>query len=671
MKFSKADAAFTAVTLAAIAGLSVLLYLHQRAQGVGSGESIGKVFYKREIAMRKFADRLVWDNVESGTPLYSHDAVMTGNYSDAELVLNNGLRLKLEANTLIELDLGSEGVNLKLEGGGIKTTGGAARATVSTADGKAIQLDNASASIRSMGNKTAVEVNSGSAQVAGKDGKTEVVTGGEILSGEQKLRATLMLTGLLDDTVFLVAGKKGRVNLECSSGADRVELAQSSDMPSPRTVKLVANKANAELPAGDWYVRCRGEKNAVSTIRHFRVLESGSYRVFHPEKITNFATRPEVHFEFRPPRGVNKTRIEVAADAQFNSPVIDQTITGQFAAFTLPKAGSWYYRLSAVADARTVVQLMPQTGSFALQKTDITLAFVHATEPVFSLNQVNEGRAVLHYEGSDSYRFELKQQTGAAVIAAGETTGGAFKLPPNLAAGKYVLSLVGGDAKAAQRFTVRDLLAVELLNPKNDVQLWASAGSAALTVSWRASEDVLYRALLAEDAGMKNIVRKEETNRKELQWSGLKPGTYYLRVLALQDNLPRAESKTVRVTIEDRLAPVAEVYPKDEQKVDVTKTGSLQFRWQPVAGATAYEVRLLQKRGNSLVALDTEVTKKPAFRFSNLRKLNEGELIWEVRALRTDSAGKVMQQSAPVKNSVQVSFGPALPAPEVVPVVQE
>lgn len=671
MKFSKADAAFTAVVLAGIAALSLLLYWHQRAQSAGSGEAIGKVFYKREIAMRKFADRLVWDNVESGTPLYSHDAVMTGNYSDAELVLNNGLRLKLEANTLIELDLGGEGINLKLEGGGIKTAGTAASATISTADGKAIRLDNAAASIRSMGASTAVEVNSGSAQVAGKDGKTEVVSGGEILSGAQKLRATLTLTGLVEDAVLLVAGKKGRVSMECSPGADRVEFAQTSDMQSPRTVKLVDGKATAELSPGDWYARCRGENNAVSTIRHFRVLESGNYRLFRPEKVTKFTNRPEVHFEFQPPRGASRTRIEIASDAQFASTVIDQTISGHSAHFTLPKAGIWYYRLSAVADSRTLVQFAPATGSFTLAQADAVLAFVHATEPVFPLNQVSEGRAMLYYEGSGSFRFTLRQQAGQDTIASGETAGGMFKLPPNLAAGKYELLLTSGSAKAAQRFTVRDRLALELISPKDDVQLWAVAGSAALAISWRSSEDALYQALLADDAGMKNVVRKEETSRKELQWSNLKPGTYYLRVLALKDNLPRAESKTVRIKIEDRLAPVSEVYPKDEQKVDVAQKGALQFRWQPVTGATAYEVRLLQKRGNSLVAIDTEVTKKPAFSFRNWRKLKEGELIWEVRALRTDDSGKIVQRSEPVQSSVQVSFGPNLPAPEVVPVVEE
>ena len=174
MKFSKNDAIFSAAILVGIAALSALLYLHTSARSAGKGEAIGKVFYKREVAMRKFSDRMVWEDVESGTPLYSHDAVMTGSYSDAELVLNTGLKLKLEANTLVELDLEQEGLTLKLSGGGIKTAGAQnSQTTVLTKNGQSINVTEASASIRTQGSQVAVEVKEGKVEVTNKEGKKE------------------------------------------------------------------------------------------------------------------------------------------------------------------------------------------------------------------------------------------------------------------------------------------------------------------------------------------------------------------------------------------------------------------------------------------------------------------------------------------------------------------
>jgi hypothetical protein len=80
---------------------------------------------------------------------------------------------------------------------------------------------------------------------------------------------------------------------------------------------------------------------------------------------------------------------------------------------------------------------------------------------------------------------------------------------------------------------------------------------------------------------------------------------------------------------------------------------------------------VLQKRRGDLVAVETLVTSTPLASIKNLRRLQEGEVIWEVRARKVDEKGKVLQQSEPVRSSVNLSFGPTPPAPEIVPVVEE
>jgi hypothetical protein len=79
----------------------------------------------------------------------------------------------------------------------------------------------------------------------------------------------------------------------------------------------------------------------------------------------------------------------------------------------------------------------------------------------------------------------------------------------------------------------------------------------------------------------------------------------------------------------------------------------------------------LQKRGRELVALETLITSKASANVRELKKLKEGEVIWEVRARQTDKTGKVLQQSEPFRSSINLSFGPTPPPPEIVPVVEE
>ncbi|HNJ64911.1 MAG TPA: FecR domain-containing protein [Turneriella sp.] len=678
MKFSKADAAFTAAMAAGIALLSGALYLHSRTRGAGSGDVIGKVYYKREVAMRKFSDRMVWEDVDNGSPLYSHDAVMTGNYSDAELVLNSGLKLRLEANTLIELDLEGEGLKLKLAGGGIKATGAeGSRTTVTTTDGQAISMNEASASIRTSGEQTAVEVSSGQVAVVNKEGSAQTVAKDEVLAAGQKSRVTLKLTGLVEDAIILAAGSNGRVSVSCSGDAESAEFSKRSDMQSARTVKLAAGKATTQLPAGDWYTRCRGAGNAISAVRHFRILNAGSYQVYRPDGDVKYSDKPELRFEFKAPRGVTKTRLEIAANARLENAVFDQVVSQSIAAVVLPGPGRWYYRLTAAEDAGRIESQLPgSSGSFVMSKSPQaqTLSLISVAEPVFPVAQLEAGKAFINYDGSGSYQYEIVPRTGGAPVASGNTAGGSIKLPPDLKGGNYALRIARESEKVSQPFTVRERMTVQLQSPGDGSVIWIPAGSegASVAVSWKASDEVnLYQLILAEDSDLKRVLRKLNVHQDNFRFTGLKRGSYYLKVLALENGIPRAETKTVRLHVEDRLPPVAEVFPKDDSRVDVTRTAGLQLRWQAVVGANSYEVRLLQKRRGELVPVQTLVTNKPTVVVSDIRKFKEGEVVWEIRAQQADKSGKVLQKSEPVRNSLNVSFGATPPAPEIVPIIEE
>jgi hypothetical protein len=395
-----------------------------------------------------------------------------------------------------------------------------------------------------------------------------------------------------------------------------------------------------------------------------------------------YSDKPELRFEFKAPRGVTKTRLEIGPNARLENAVYDQVLSQSSVNVVLPGEGKWYYRLSAANEHGPVEsQLAPVTGSFVLTQVaqEKPLALVSVTEPVFTVAQLEAGKAFINYEGSGSYKYEILPRQGAgvkggALLASGETAGGSIKLPPELKGGSYALRISRGREKVTQYFTVRDRLTVELRTPTENTVIWIPIGneSASLPVSWKASEDVpLYQIIIAEDAELKRVLRKLNVDQDNFRLTGLKRGSYYLKVLALENGIPRAETKTVRVQVEDRLPPVAEVFPKSEQKVDVTRSAGLQFRWQPVAGANAYEVRVLQKRRGEFVAVETLVTSKTLASIKNLRRLQEGEVIWEVRARKVDEKGKVLQQSEPVRSSVNLSFGPTPPAPEIVPVVEE
>ncbi|AFM12421.1 FecR domain-containing protein [Turneriella parva] len=675
MKFSKADAAFTAAMLGGIAILSGLLYLHNSRRTAGKGESIGKVFFKREVAMRKFSDRMVWEDVENGSPLYSLDAVMTGNYSDAELVLNSGLKLKLEANTLVELDLEQSGLKLRLSGGGIKTAGAQnAQTVVTTTDGQAINVTQADASIRTTGKQTAVEVKEGQVQVVGKDGQTQTVAKDEVLAEGKKARITLQLTGILEDAVILAAGKTGKVMLGCSGNARTAEVSQRSDMSSARQIELENGKATTTLAAGDWYTRCKGEGGSISATRHFRVVEAGNYQI---AQSASYDEKPAIRFEIKPPRGVTSTQIEIADNAQFVNPVYAETTSRSSVVVNVPKDGRYYYRLRPASESgRVDSQLPPATGSVVVQRNEkrAGLGFLSLGAASYSRSQVESGKAVVAFEGAERANYEILQRGSDKVLRSGETQRSSVELPADLAAGKYTLRVKSSSGEKAELpFEVRDKVRVELVEPVNNtvVFLPPQQKTVGLAIKWRGSAEItLYQVLIAEDAAMQKVLKKLNVEDTEFRFTGLTARTYFVKVLALENNLARAESAAHQVVVQDKLPPVAELYPKDDQKVDITRSAGLNLKWQPVTGASSYEVKVFQKRKGGLVLVDSRVTKTTALTVSDLKKLKEGEMVWEVRAQQADRTGKVVQQSEPVRNTVNVSFGATPPAPEIVPTVE-
>jgi hypothetical protein len=291
-----------------------------------------------------------------------------------------------------------------------------------------------------------------------------------------------------------------------------------------------------------------------------------------------------------------------------------------------------------------------------------------------SLTQVEAGKATVGYEGTGKYTVQISRRGEAKPVYSAEVQNGVVAIPKSLAGGKYNLVLNAGNERAELPFEIRDKVKVELKSPANGTVLALTPGekTTSISVSWSGSDDVQnYQLLVATDPGMKNITKKINVEGNEYGLTGLTVGKFYVKILALENNIARAETGVSQVTVEDRLAPVADIYPRADQKVDVSKTAGLNLKWQAVPGANSYEVKIFQKRKDGLALVETRTTKGPAMSVADMRKLHEGDVVLEVSAQQTDKAGKVVQKSEPTRSNVNVSFGPTPPAPEIVPTVDD
>ena len=63
---------------------------------------IATITFKKRVAQRKFADRVVWDRLKQSSPVYNGDTIRTAINSEATLNFQNGASLELQENTLAQ-----------------------------------------------------------------------------------------------------------------------------------------------------------------------------------------------------------------------------------------------------------------------------------------------------------------------------------------------------------------------------------------------------------------------------------------------------------------------------------------------------------------------------------------------------------------------------------------
>jgi len=281
MKLSRRDYTITALLIILIALLIYLIDCHCRSKHANraSTKPVGTVEYKYHDVQRKASDRLAWEPVKPKTELYRYDSVMTKDKSDARIHLNNGLKVEVDPNTMLEIDFIDEQESIALKEGGVKVDSKNAKgATITTSDGTRINLDKAKAQINASSEGVSVDVKEGNVNLA-KDGKSTQLTAGEQIrqskSGEiKKQKSTIRLIAPLDGAILNTSKNGIQFQWELEEKNEACSLNMTSNSKTTRTHAVQGTSISLKLADGSfsWQIKC---KNAVSATHQFRLRPQG------------------------------------------------------------------------------------------------------------------------------------------------------------------------------------------------------------------------------------------------------------------------------------------------------------------------------------------------------------------------------------------------------------
>lgn len=680
MKFSKDEHAIWMICVAVIILFSVLVYRDMTgSRGGGSGEIVGYITFKYNTAQRKYDSEVVWENLpDTGSgvkriPIYNKDAIRTTSLAEATIELTkDGAQIKLDANSMIIIDVSDKSANIDYAYGSIRAasgSGGPSGLTIKTKDNQTIDVRNSDVKIAAAkGKDVSVTVNRGEARIAVGDqsqtvGKDQVaVVGQEIRVRPLNLRLSAPEDGR---RVFIPRAEEAVSFSWSRSGAvGRVELQVARD-PGFRNIAKAAtvggNGSTVRLPAGVYYWRVSAknpDSGAIeaSAVAKLTLVQKEPLQFAVPAdqaRLDYVKEEPLVAFAWNRTEFTKDYVLELARDRSFKSGLQRLESQSNTIAARLPE-GTYYCRVSSRSD-------FPDAQS----TSDIRVIRVVKREklPPPGLLSPEGGRSISRaYVEKQGVLFNWRKHAQVASselqIEGGGTTrtrtiaGSVFSLRESLPLGSYSWRVRGLDEQgqaitdfsANSPFTVVEDQKLRLLSPGNGETIdYMSARFPGVSLSWeRPGFAANYRFRLSRNKDLSAPLQARESESPYANAGALPPGQYYWAVDLLSENKAVIGTSEVGAfQVSDLLSDPQPIFPAGGATVDMTSRNTLPLRWQALRGADAYIVHLYQVTDKGRKQIAQANLKNTEFLLQDLSVLDRGRFVWTLQAVRTSEGRAV------------------------------
>ncbi|MDR3248793.1 MAG: FecR family protein, partial [Treponema sp.] len=216
---------------------------------------VGYITYKHQAVQRRFGDRVLWQRLSRGTPVYGEDLIRTAELSEATIYLDEGPGIELAENTLIQIRIEDGRTTLHLSEGGValnvpENMGDSSFVLV--AGGKQVELSAGTAisAAAGSGGNLNLQVSGGSVKISGPDGVRELDAGEMYSEAPPDTPLAAALGPRPNTRLFVREGETLRVGFSWTTqaypagGRTRLEIAE--DRRFNRIVQTM------DLPGTEW-----------------------------------------------------------------------------------------------------------------------------------------------------------------------------------------------------------------------------------------------------------------------------------------------------------------------------------------------------------------------------------------------------------------------------------
>ncbi len=603
LNFELRDIGFLSLCFGLILLCSIVLYNRLDVRIAGSGQEVGVLIVKKNIALRKQNKQVFWESVENIYPLYSLDTIRTGESSSALIKLKDGTQLDLAENTLIIIDFSS-----KEKGGKVNVGQGSLRArrtelfkpdanrdgaivagAVSSqrdgalvpqlkieTGGQTITVGNADVLLEKKKNQKTVNltVNQGELTVASPSGPAKTLGANQKLridkSGKLDIKELQYVLKKPADGQRLIVNKQKSVvtfswrKVQKKSTPNSV-LQVSKNVDFSRIAfqaSIRGRSITTRLPSDTYYWRITNKARRgidYSSTYNFSMLISTAVRLESPANgqiFSYFKSKPLINFSWEDNQLASAYDIEVSKDRKFKNIIAKKIVQGSAYSFALDE-GSYYWRVgirSVIQDAKKVSKsrivkikkLEPKNIAIHLidgQKGNIWNGLLKNGIPFAWVDDPEFEKMQIEIADSPNFKKILLQE---------ETTSNYYILRKNIKPGKYYWRVLGKIPQIAPSklgsFTITDTFktSFKLLQPDNGTFLYAKGiKEKGLVFAWESPQiSHSFQLQISRSPNFRRIIKEKKVNVYSAKITSLPVGKYYWRVRLIKKDSDLVLSKS-------------------------------------------------------------------------------------------------------------------------------
>ncbi len=685
---------FIGVT-AIVTSLSLFYFDYTRKVDAGNLEKVGTLTFKRLIAQRKYGKQVVWEEIQTNTPVFNNDSIRTAEESDAVIRLNDGTEIKLAENSLIVLSFFKEEFDIQFKKGEVLanrdnvTDPNVKKLNISSADTK-VSLTKGDLSLSGDGNDLNISVAKGNANISAAGVNRELGENQLAILGGDKLdlvELNLKLISPAHHKYYPTGIRSRKIDFSWESVGKNVDLffevSGNRKFNSFVTQKPVKGTKNSlDLATGNYYWRLRGvnrktKKTSYSESRRFSIVTEKPVILIAPRNNATISYKseiPPVNFKWIKSLIASSYNLVVADDPEMKNIIKNINMTGTRLAVPDLGKGVYYWRV----DSKTRFGEEEFTSASKINKMIITQN-VQVEPPVLvfppdnrNINQLVLARKKITFTWRKNPEIRKnifaisRDNEFKSVLFSSESENNFNSFQKELPLGNYFWRVTGyakGDDKPVhsltRRFSITKPDKLRLINPiQNFLAVPVRENSLPnVLFTWnRSGLQGKYNLQISNDAGFSSIYRQEKSESLSLTVTNFDPGRYYWRVEFYdEEDVKLMTSETRIISVMGSLRKPEVIQPGEGNDVDMSSNDTLSLQWKGIADADYYKLGLYREQGGRTYNLVNTTVRDTGFVFRDFKKLEEGKFFWTLQAMdldnnRKNGTGKVIRRSPVAKN---------------------